>query len=54
MRSSSKNVTALSQRYYQPAASLVVVAGDAAVIAEPLRKLAPVRVVDPENGFAPK
>ena len=49
-----KAVTAVSTRYYQPAASLVVVAGDAAVVAEPLRKLAPVTVVDPENGFSPK
>lgn len=47
-------VAAVGKRYYQPAASLVVVAGDAAVIAEPLRKLAPVTIVDPENGFAPK
>jgi zinc protease len=47
-------VAAVATRYYQPAASLVIVAGDAAVIAEPLRKLAPVTIVDPENGFAPK
>ncbi|HVJ19496.1 MAG TPA: insulinase family protein, partial [Polyangiaceae bacterium] len=47
-------VTAVATRYYQPATSLVVVAGDAAVVAEPLRKLAPVTIVDPENGFAPK
>jgi predicted Zn-dependent peptidase len=47
-------VSVTAQKYYQPAASVVVVAGDAASIVEPLKKLAPVTVLDPEKGFAPR
>jgi predicted Zn-dependent peptidase len=47
-------VAVTAQKYYTPAASVVVVAGDAASIVEPLKKLAPVTVLDPEKGFAPR
>ncbi len=50
----ASDVLAVAQRNYQPAASLVIVAGDASAIAEPLKKIAPVRVVDPERGFVGK
>ncbi len=50
----ASDIVAVAQRNYQPAASLVIVAGDASAIAEPLKKIAPVRVVDPERGFVGK
>ena len=38
-------------RYYQPGRALVVISGDAARIAEPLRRFGEVTVVDPERDF---
>ncbi|HEV8245703.1 MAG TPA: hypothetical protein VGP93_08040, partial [Polyangiaceae bacterium] len=50
----ASDLLAVAQRNYQPAASLIVVAGDASAVAEGLRKLAPVTIVDPENSFIGK
>lgn len=47
-------VAGTARKYYQPATAVVVVAGDAASLVEPLRKIAPVTVLDPENGFTPR
>jgi zinc protease len=47
-------VRALASRYFRPGRVLIVVAGDAAQIAGPLRRFGQVTVVDPEQGFVTK
>jgi predicted Zn-dependent peptidase len=44
-----ESVAAVASRYYKKNGAIVVVAGDAAKVAKPLARIAPVRVVDPEK-----
>jgi zinc protease len=47
-------VLELSRRFFQPARSIVVVAGDAARLGKPLSHFGPVHVVDADAGFVTK
>jgi zinc protease len=44
-----ESIAAVAARYYKKNGAVVVVAGDAAVVAKPLAQIAPVKVIDPEN-----
>ena len=44
-----ESIAAVAARYYKRNGAVVVVAGDAAVIAKPLARIAQVKVIEPET-----
>jgi predicted Zn-dependent peptidase len=44
-----ETIAFVASRFYKKSGAIVVVAGDAAIIAKPLARIAPVKVVDPEK-----
>jgi predicted Zn-dependent peptidase len=44
-----ESIAAVASRYYKKNGAIVVVAGDAAVVAKPLTRIAAVKVIDPEK-----